>query len=61
MSGPTPLPVLTCRTCGSVNPMVFLAPVTVPGEPVGTCICISCAMARGWLDRDGNLKPGITL
>ena len=36
MSGPTPLPVLTCRKCGSVNPLVFLAPVTVPDEPVGT-------------------------
>ena len=61
MSGPTPLPVLTCRKCGSVNPMVMLAPVILPGDPVGTCICMDCAQARGWLDRDGNLKPGITL
>lgn len=61
MSGPTPLPVLTCRKCGSVNPMVMLGPVIVPGATVGTCICMDCAQARGWLDRDGNLKPGITL
>ena len=61
MSGPTPLPVLTCRKCGSVNPMVMLVPVVLPAAPVGTCICMDCAQARGWLDREGNLKPGIEI
>ena len=41
--------------------MVMLAPVVLSGDPVGTCICMDCAQARGWLDRDGNLKPGIEL
>lgn len=54
-----PLPPLACRKCGSVNPMVFLAPVILPG--FGSCICMDCARERGWLDADGNLKPGITL
>ncbi|WP_164871493.1 MULTISPECIES: hypothetical protein [Paracoccus] len=57
MSGP--LPDLSCRKCGTTNPPVYLAPVTVGGA--GTCICIGCAEARGWLDRDGNVKPGIAL
>ncbi len=61
MSGPIPLPRLTCRTCGSVNPVVYLAPVILPAAPSGTCICMDCAAARGWLDQTGNLKPGISL
>ncbi|MGN7869998.1 hypothetical protein [Paracoccus sp. 22332] len=59
MSGPTPLPALTCRKCGRSNPRVYLAPVVVEGT--GTCICMDCAAARGWLDRNGNLKSGIAL
>ena len=54
-----PLPPLTCRKCGSVNPTVYLAPAVLPGY--GTCICMECALKRGWLDADGNLKPGISL
>ncbi|WP_299846365.1 hypothetical protein [uncultured Paracoccus sp.] len=61
MSGPILLPRLTCRKCGSVNPIVYLAPVILPGDPSGSCICLDCADARGWLDPTGNLKPGITL
>ncbi|WP_408595303.1 hypothetical protein ACIPCF_18855 (plasmid) [Paracoccus marcusii] len=57
MSGP--LPDLSCRKCGTTNPPVYLAPVTV--GRAGTCICIGCAEARGWLDRDGNVKKGIAL
>ena len=41
MSGPTPLPHLTCRKCGRPNPWVYLAPVVVEGT--GTCICMDCA------------------
>ena len=59
MSDPTTLPRLTCRKCGRSNPRVYLAPVVV--EDTGTCICMDCAAARGWLDRSGNLKPGIAL
>ena len=59
MSGPCPLPNLSCRKCGGTNPVVYLAPVVADGA--GTCICMSCAAARGWLDRGGNLKPGIEL
>lgn len=59
MSGPTPLPRLTCRNCGRPNPRVYLAPAMVEGT--GTCICMDGAGARGWLDRSGNLKPGIAL
>ena len=59
MSGPTTLPRLTCRKCGRFNPWVYLAPVVV--EDTGTCICMDCAAARGWLDRSGNLNPGIML
>ena len=36
-------------------------PTPLPADPVGTCICMDCAQARGWLDRDGNLNPGIEL
>ncbi|AUH35729.1 hypothetical protein [Paracoccus tegillarcae] len=61
MSGPTPLSVMSCRKCGRLNPWAYFAPVIDPYLPIGTCICLSCAEARGWLDRDGNLKPGITL
>ena len=56
-----PLPRLTCRKCGRVNPAVYLAPVAFAGDPEGTCICFDCTDALGWLDRDGNLKPGIEL
>jgi len=56
VSGPTHL---TCRKCGRSNPWVYFAPVVVEG--IGTCICMACAEARGWLDRSGNLKPGVAL
>ena len=59
MSGPHPLPVLSCRKCGRSNPLVYLAPVVVEGT--GTCICMDCATLRGWLDAAGNLKPGVAL
>lgn len=54
-----PLPPMSCRKCGRINPTVYLAPVVAPGS--GTCICIDCAQKRGWLDANGDLKPGITL
>ena len=53
------LPTLTCRKCAAPNPAVYLAPVVVDGS--GTCVCLSCASTRGWLDADGNIKPSITL
>lgn len=53
------LPRLTCRKCGRSNPPIYLAPVTLEGT--GTCICFTCADARGWLDANGNLKTGVTL
>ena len=59
MSGPHPLPVLSCRKCGRSNPWVYLAPVVVEGT--GTCICMDCAKARGWLNAVGNLKLGVSL
>ena len=59
MSGPYPLPDLSCRTCGRVNPWVYFAPVVVEGA--GTCICTDCAKTRGWLDAAGNLKLGVSL
>ncbi|MCZ0811864.1 hypothetical protein N5A93_06445 [Roseovarius sp. EGI FJ00037] len=59
MTAPAILPPMTCRKCGTSNPVIFLAPVVVAGA--GTCICLDCAEARRWLDPDGNLKPGITL
>lgn len=59
MIGPNPLPNLSCRKCGRTNPVVYLAPVMVEGA--GTCICMDCADARGWLDVAGNLKLGIEL
>ncbi len=57
----TAFATLTCRKCGSINPLVYLAPVVIPGNVTGTCICHACAAARGWLDHDGNLKTGISL
>ena len=59
MSGPHPLPHLSCRKCGRSNPLVYLAPVVVEGT--GTCICMDCATLRGWLDAAGNLKLGVSL
>lgn len=59
MSAPLTLPRLSCRKCGRTNPMAYLAPVVIEAE--GTCICQDCAEARQWLDRDGNLRPGIEL
>jgi len=59
VSGPTPLPRLSCRKCGRANPSVYFASVVIEG--IGSCICMGCAEARGWLDRSGNLKPGVTL
>lgn len=59
MSGPLTFPNLTCRKCGRSNPWVYLAPVVIEGS--GTCICMDCAAARGWLDRSGNLRPEVTL
>ena len=59
MSGPPPLPRLTCRKCAKSNPAVYFAPVSVDG--IGTCICFVCPEARGWLDRAGDLKEGVCL
>ena len=59
MSGPQPLPRLSCRKCGRSNPWVYLASVVVEGT--GTCICMHCAKARGWLNAAGNLKLGVSL
>ena len=59
MSGPHPLPALACRKCRRSNPWAYFAPVVVDGA--GTCICMDCAKARGWLDEAGNLKPGVVL
>ena len=59
MSSPHPLSTLSCRKCGRSNPWVYLAPVVVEGT--GTCICMDCTKARGWLDAAGNLKPGVAL
>ena len=59
MSSPHPLSTLSCRKCGRSNPLVYFAPVVVDGS--GTCICMDCAKARGWLDAAGNLKPGVSL
>lgn len=59
MSGPHPLPVLSCRKCGRNNPWVYVAPVVVEGA--GTCICMVCAEARGWLNAVRSLKPGVSL
>ena len=53
-------PPMTCRKCERLNPMVYFAPVAVEPFPA-TCICFDCVKARGWLDRDDNLKPGVTL
>lgn len=54
-------PKLTCRKCPTQNPVAFLAPVVVPGDRDGTCICIPCARKRAWLDADDNLKSGVDL
>ena len=59
MRGPHPLPELSCRKCGRVNPWVYFAPVVVAGS--GTCICMDCAEPAGWLDKAGKLKPGVAL
>ena len=59
MSGPHALPALACRKCGRSNPWAYFAPVVI--EKTGTCICMDCAKARGWLDEAGNLKPGVVL
>lgn len=56
---PPALPQLACRKCNATNPLIYFAPVTV--DATGTCICFNCAKANGWLDADGNLRPGITL
>ena len=52
-------PDLTCRKCGTCNPTVYLAPVSVGAK--GACICLPCARSRGWLDHDDDLKPGVKL
>ena len=59
MSCPAILPPMTCRKLGASNPVIFLAPVIVKGS--GTCICLDWAVARSWLEPDGNLKAGVEL
>ena len=62
-------PQMTCRKCESKNPIVYFAPVIVPSlmardntpQYPATCICLSCAKSRGWLDGDDNLKSGVQL
>ena len=46
MSGPTPLPRLTCRKCGSAKGAKYFTPVAVDGS---------------WLDRDDSLMPEVAL
>ena len=53
-------PDMNCRKCNRLNPWVYFAPVAVAPFPA-TCICIDCAIARGWADSQGNLKAGVTL
>lgn len=50
-----------CRKCGTVNPWVYLAPVPQVDDDQTSVICFDCAIARGWIDRDGNMQPGIEL
>ena len=57
--GPLRLPSVDCRSCKRKNPIVYFAPVTLDGS--GTCLCFECVKARGWIDRNGNLKSGIEL
>ena len=52
-------PQLKCRKCEAVNPMVYLAPVVIDGA--GSCICLDCADARGWIDGNGNICEGVEL
>lgn len=59
MSSPAILSPMTCRKCGTSNPVIFLAPIVAKAS--GTCICLDCAEAHKWLDPDGNLKPGVEL
>lgn len=62
MNAPLPrLSDMECRKCGTLNPVVYLAPVAVAADLAGTCICLPCARARDWLDADDNLRPGIEL
>lgn len=58
-TAPETFPAMTCRKCGKADPLSYFAPVVVDGT--GTCICFDCAEARHWLDRDGNLRPGVEL
>lgn len=51
---------ITCRKCATVNPMVYLA-VVVINDTESTCVCFDCANAKGFLDRDGNIKEGYEL
>ncbi len=37
----TAFATMACRKCGSANPPVYLAPVVVPGDLAGTCICLA--------------------
>ncbi len=57
---PFPAP-MECRKCGTLNPAVYLATVFVEADQAGTCICLPCARACGWLDADDNLRTGIEL
>lgn len=44
MSGPHPLPHLSCRTCDRSNPWVYFALVVVEGTRA--CICMDCGSGR---------------
>ena len=60
-----------CRKCGDKNHIVFFAPVFVAGMDardsskhsigVGTHICLECAIAHGFANSWGELKPGVAL
>lgn len=59
------LPTLRCRKCDRQNPVVYFAPVSIPDKHTdtytGTCICYSCADERGWIDKSGDIKAGVSL
>lgn len=48
-----------CRRCDNTNPPVYLAPRFQFG--IKSVVCLDCANRLGWLDKDGNLRPGIRL
>ena len=49
-----------CTRCEKINPFAFYAPHAID-DSESICVCSDCAESIGAIDKDGQIKEGLTL